>query len=54
MQENLLLHAKIFSSDVKHFWILGGVGKCRILIGLCKQASLIAQPYFSNNIIKES
>ena len=28
--------AKIFWSYVKHFWILAGVRKCRILIGLCK------------------
>ena len=30
--------AKIFWSYVKHFWILTGVRKRRILIGLCKQA----------------
>ena len=29
--------AKIFSSYVKHFWILAGVRNCRFLIGLCKQ-----------------
>ena len=28
--------AKIFSRFVKHFWILAGVRKCKILIGLCK------------------
>ena len=28
--------AKIFWSYVKHFWILAGVRKCRILIGLSK------------------
>ena len=28
--------AKIFGSCVKHFWILVGVRKCRILIVLCK------------------
>ena len=28
--------ANIFWRYVKHFWILAGVRKCRILIGLCK------------------
>ena len=28
--------AKIFWSYIKHVWILAGVRKCRILIGLCK------------------
>ena len=28
--------AKIFWIYVKHFWIFAGMGKCRILIGLCK------------------
>ena len=28
--------AKMFWSYVKHFWILAGVRKCRILTGLCK------------------
>ena len=32
----LLKKLKIFWSYVKFFLILAGVGKCRILIGLCK------------------
>ena len=32
--------AKIFLSYVKHFWILAGMRKCRILIGLWKQPFL--------------
>ena len=32
--------AKIVSSYVKHFWNLSSVGKCRILIGLCRKAFL--------------
>ena len=28
--------AKIFWSYIKHFWIVVGVRKCKILIGLCK------------------
>ena len=32
----IVKRAKLFWSYVKHFWILAGVTKCRILIGLCK------------------
>ena len=46
--------AKIFRGYVKHFWILAGGRKWRILIGLWNYVFWIAQPYFSNDIIKQS
>ena len=40
--------AKIFWSYVKHFWIVAGMRKYRILTGLCKEAFLNCLTIFLN------
>ena len=50
----IIKKAQIFWSYVKHFWILAGVRKLESRLVYANKLFLIAQPYFSTNIIKQS